>query len=147
MRIGAIGSGDEYGSSLSTLVLQQVKYIATAQVFNGPQISRFCPLPVLLPQLQPCVHAPSTDLPYSCLSTFSCVVPTGFGARSPSLLSKTSPCGEAHQNTDSGFAALQMSQLYHPAPDLSLAIQTKISVLLLNHSSKTVCTVTRQDLR
>lgn len=59
---------------------------------------------------------------------------------------KPSQCGEAHWNTNSGFASLQVSQLYHPAPDLSLAIQTKILVFSLSHSSKTVCTVTRQDL-
>lgn len=111
-----------------------------------PQISRLCPLPLLLPQLQSCIHAPSTDLPYSFLSTFSCVVPTGFDARSPSLLSEALPVWRSPPEHRLRLRCFAMSQLYHPAPDSSLAIQTKISVFSLSHSSKTVCTVTRQDL-
>lgn len=110
-----------------------------------PQISQLCP-PPLLPQLQSCIHASATDLPYFFLFIFSCGFPQDL--MHPLHYSSPKPplYGEANWNTNLGFAALQISQLYLLAPDLSLAIQTKISGFSLSYSSKHICTVIRQGL-
>lgn len=61
-------------------------------------------------------------------------------------LPKAFSCPLAHQITNSSIASLQILPLYHPSPDLSLAIQIKISSLSLSHISKNTCTITKQDV-
>lgn len=128
------------------LVLQQIKYITTSQVFNGP--SDFTTLsspssPPTISIMHSCAFNRSSL--FLSLYIFLCGSCRVWCALSLAPL-RNPPHVEKPPGTQTQALLLCKCQLYHPVPDLSLAMQTKILVFSLSHSSKTVCTVTRQDL-